>query len=319
MKKLIYFVAFVMLCSACKEQGRDEAVPISKPESNLSSKDVQFQEGVLKFQSKEHLKNVAQELSASEKYSSFEGKSGFNSLLMRQNSLTDAEIDNIAMTKSTGKFSDIFVLEGSGDDISLEPIVSDKYFAALLNNGGFVIVGDSAYHIGYKLLHSIEIASQPSRLKRFVENPEMAGVTTAKIIRESIRNARESSIKGDAIVDYDYDGDKFRFFGQFDRNLAGIYTSLLVKVRHQRRRFFIWIQYDTQSIGFSGSGYFWQFQNIPVYTFPWSGSSYGSNTSEQSVFVTESFNGVGSGWVSGSASASCVGRNGSYYPFTFSP
>lgn len=293
--------------------------PISKLEANLSSRDVQFQEGVLKFQSKEHLKNVAQELAASAKFSSFEGKSGFSSLLMRQSSVTNAEIDKIAMTKNTGEFSDIFVLEGSGEDISLEPIVNDKYFASLLNSGGFVIVGDSAYHVGNKVLRSIEVVSQPGVLKRFMENPEMEGVTTAKIVRESIRNARENGVKGDAIENYDYNGDKFRFFGQFDRNLAGVYTSLLVKIRHQRRRFFVWIQFDTGYIGFSGSGYFWQYQQTPAYTFPWSGSSYGSNTSEQSVFVTESAGGVGSGWVSGSASGYCTGNDSQTYVVTFSP
>lgn len=234
-------------------------------------------------------------------------------------------MDKISETRELGKFSDLLVLVGKDDDLSLDPIVGDKRYAALFNEQSIVIVGDSAYHIGYLDQSAIEIASQPEKLREFKDNPAMAGATHSKIVREriSIPNARTSGVMNGDVITSMYrvggGGKWYRFYAQFDRNLAGIYTSLAVKVRHQRRNFMVWSLYGTNQVGFSGSGTFYEFIYAPSYIFPWSGSQTNYGASEANIFVTETFNGVTCDWISGSATMNCRGLNGEWYFDTFTP
>lgn len=328
MKKLIYGLSFAALLISCQEKEQNELTPnnasqLREAASEFTVDDVEVQEGVLKFQDKLHLRDVARQIKDGEKSSTFEGKSGFKSLLARQNAVTEEDVHTIAVTRQLGEFSDLLVFRGKGDDVSLDPIVGDKRYAALFNEKSIVIVGDSAYRIGFADQSAIEIASHPERLRKFKENPDMAETTHTRIVRErtTMPNARTSAINsGDVITPKYKDGGKwFRFYAQFDRNLAGVYKSLAVKVRHQRRDVWIWSLYGTNRVGFSGSGYYYEFQNIPFYTFPWSGSQVNYGVSEANIFVDETYGSVALDWVSGSATMDCQGRNGSGYYDTFTP
>lgn len=194
-------------------------------------------------------------------------------------------MDKISETRELGKFSDLLVLVGKDDDLSLDPIVGDKRYAALFNEQSIVIVGDSAYHIGYLDQSAIEIASQPEKLREFKDNPAMAGATHSKIVREriSIPNARTSGVMNGDVITSMYrvggGGKWYRFYAQFDRNLAGIYTSLAVKVRHQRRNFMVWSLYGTNQVGFIyGVGTYWKADEIFIQD--WSGSQVNLGVSE---------------------------------------
>jgi len=284
------------------------------------------QEGVLKFQDKRHLRDVARLIKDEDKSSSFEGKSNFRSLLARQNAVTEADVDKISETRELGEFSDLLVLVGKDDDLSLDPIVGDKRYAALFNEQSIVIVGDSAYHIGYLDQSAIEIATQPEKLREFKQNPDMAGTTHTKIVREriSIPNARTSGVMNGDVITSMYrvggGGKWYRFFAQFDRNYAGVYTSLAVKVRHQRRNFMVWSLYGTTKVGFvNGWGSYWKANQIDVRT--WSGSLVTYGASECVDHVGENYAGPfdSMGWISGSADMSCIGLNGEDYNATFTP
>ncbi len=267
---------------------------------------------------------VASQIQDGEKSSAFEGKSSFKSLLARQNAVTEADVDKIAETRKLGEFSDLLVFRGKGEDVSLDPIVGDKRYAALFNEKSIVIVGDSAYRVGFADLAAVEVASHPERLREFKENPDMAEATHTKIIRErtTMPNARTSGImSGDVITPkYKHGGKWFRFFAQFDRNLAGIYTSLAVKVRHQRRHLWIWSLYGTNKVGFvNGTGIYWK--GLHINLFNWSGSQVNYGVSEANIFVGENWDGPfdSMGWSWGSATMDCTGRNNSTYSNTFAP
>lgn len=249
----------------------------------------------------------------------FEGKSGFGSLLARQNSVTEADVDKIAKTRELGEFSDLLVFRGKGDDISLDPIVGDKRYAALFDEKSIVIVGDSAYRIGFTDLSAVEVASHPGRLRQFRENPDMAGTTHTKITRErtTIPNARTNGINGSITTPKYMDGGKwFRFIAEFERNQAAVYTSLVVKVKHQRRNVWVWSLYGTNKVGFtSGSGGY----RIGPFNYGWGGSQVNYGVSEAYDFVDEHYGIDTMEWTSGSATMDCIGRNNQSFYAVFSP
>lgn len=328
MIKITYCLFVLTLFGACQNNEKLSPVPhmerqLRKAASELSIDDVLIQEGVLKFQDKAHLKNVAQNIDDAERFSVFEGKFGFNSLLARQKSVTEADIEIIAKTKNIGELSDLLVFRGEDDNVSLEPIVGDKRFAALLDENSIVILGDTAYRVGFTDLSAIEISTNPKRLEEFKKNPNMAGATHTKIIRERINmpNARTDRTNGMVVTPmYKQGGKWFRFSAKFDRNYSIIYTSLSIKVTHERRNFFIWSLYGTTQVGFvNGTAAYWIGTQSNI--FSWSGSLVNYGVSEAYVFVDELITSdplVTMDWVWGSATMDCVGRNNESYIYTFS-
>ncbi len=326
MRNVIYYLSILFLLGAC--QNNQDASPVPNKTAQLrvatsefTIDDVVIKEGVLKFQDKVHLRNVAQKIKDAESFSVFEGKSGFYSLLARQKSVTEVDVERIAKTKDIGEFADLLVFRGEDDDVSLEPIVGDKRYAALFNEKSIVVVGDTAYRIGFADLSAIEIAANPEHLGEFKKNPNMVGTTHTKIVRErkSVPNAR---LNGMVVTPkYKQGGKWFRFCAKYDRNYAVIYTSLSVKVTHERRSFWIWSLYGTTKVGFvNGTGTYWMGSQSNLYS--WSGSQVNYGVSEANVFVGEYYTSdpfQTMDWAWGSAIMDCVGRNNATYIYTFSP
>lgn len=244
--------------------------------TNLTIKEVEIQEGVLKFASKEHLKNVTQELGTI--IIMVNWFPNFTSLLNKQESISAADYDKIGETGDFGKLADILVFRGNGDDKILEKIVEDPRLAAVLNSKGYVIVGDSAYQIGVSEVASIKLNDNKSTLVNFLNSTKMDGVNYNQIINESFKNAR--------VQDYQRTDGNRRIIAEFKKHNAGVYYSLVVKLRYLKKNWVGWSGTEAESLSFSSSGTYWRGMDSGL---AFSGSASGSNVAEVTYFVDEAF------------------------------
>nr|WP_295934321.1 hypothetical protein [uncultured Dyadobacter sp.] len=68
-----------------------------------------------------------------------------------------ASFEIIAETGEFGELSDLAIFRGSDENKILEKIVDDPRLAAILNARGYIIVSDTAYHIGAETASAIKI------------------------------------------------------------------------------------------------------------------------------------------------------------------
>jgi len=191
MKKLLLFSMMVFAISSCseKEQSLDPVVDSAK----LTAKDVTIENGVLRFASKEHLKNVTSEISNIKEMENWYSNPEFTSLLKRQKNISREEYDKIGETGEFRELSDVLTFRGEGDDKILGKIVESSGFSAVLNSKSYVIVADSAYHIGATKVTSIHIGEDFNKLSSFLKNRNIPGAHTVEIGRVSLNNARIQS------------------------------------------------------------------------------------------------------------------------------
>lgn len=140
-----------------------------------------LQNGVLKFASKEHLHSVVGELAEKENLENWYSSHEFVSLLKRQKSISNHEYDKIGETGEFGELSDVLTFRGEGDEKRLTTIVKLNSLAALLNSKSYVILGDSAYHIGAKEVTSFYIGNDSNKLSTFLGNKNISGSRTYEI------------------------------------------------------------------------------------------------------------------------------------------
>ena len=261
------------------------------PKMELSIKDVEIQDGVLKFASKDHVKKVTREIGIMSNMENWYANFEFSSLLKRQNAITQSEYDQIGKTGEFGKLSDILTFRGKGDDIILDKIVDDPRFAAVLNSKGYVIIVDSAYHIGSTQVASIKIDENKSNLLNFLNNINIEDVKFNKIINESLTTAR--------LQDYQRTDGKRRIIAEFKKHNAGVYNSLVVRLRYLKKNWIGWSGTEAASLSFSASGTYWKGMDNDI---PFSGSASGTNVEEVTYFVDEAYLFMGWGGASGNAS-----------------
>jgi hypothetical protein len=302
MKKLFIFCLGIFAIVSCKE--KETMIPETLKANTINN--VELVEGVLKFSSQDHLNKVVKGITDVKDMSAWYSKPGFISLFNRQESITQAQIDKIGSTGEIGTLSDILVFNGEGENKSLDKIVEDPRFAAILNSKGYVIVADTAYHIGAKRASQINISNDKSTLAQFLQNSDMKGVSYTNVVNEQIGNARIM----DTTVPY---GDKRRMIGEFKKHFAAVYQSLVVRVKYQKKNTFGWSECTTTYISFTASGTFSQGSLSGI---PFSGSRSANNVDEQSMFVTESAGGVNSNWDTTFGTASCSDA-GHLFNFTF--
>ncbi|MEO6287996.1 MAG: hypothetical protein ABIO93_31665, partial [Dyadobacter sp.] len=183
MKKLLLLVAGGLFFLSC-DDNQSKVAPSISAESKASIKDVELADGVLKFSSRAHLNNVVKEITDFKEMYKWYSKPGFTSLLERQNSITGAQYDEIAKTGEFGKLSDLLVFRGTGENKILEKIVDDPRLAAVLNSKGYIIVSDTAYHIGVDVASAIKINGDKSILKEFLQNQNLQGAKFTKVVNE---------------------------------------------------------------------------------------------------------------------------------------
>lgn len=188
MKKLCLFmlVAFVIPSCSEKEQSLEPIVNSAK----LTSKDVSIENGVLRFASPEHFRNVAKELSNMKGMENWYSNPEFVSLLKTQKSISKQEHEKIADTGKFGELSDVLTFKEVDGDKLLTEIVEIPELSAVLNSKSYVIVGDSAYHFSLDHFTSIYIGKDLDKLSSFVKNPNLPEVRTNKIKKVSLDNAR---------------------------------------------------------------------------------------------------------------------------------
>lgn len=288
MKKLLLFGLMACAILSCKEKV-GILVPMEDT-SKLTAKDVTMENGVLRFASKEHLKNVAKEIGNFKDMENWYSNPEFTSLFKRQKAITGSEYDRIGETGNLGELSDVLVVRGTGDDKILEKIVEDPRFAAVLNSKGYVIVADSAYHIGAEEVASMHLNKDNSNLLRFLDNTRIPGVTFTKIFNEALKNARTQFQRTD--------GNR-RIIAEFKTHNAGVYYSLMVKLRYLKKNWIgTWSGTAAQSLSFTASGTYWEGLTSGI---PFSTSQSGSNVEEISYFVDEEYLWMGWGTSTGFA------------------
>lgn len=284
-------------------QEKETAIPY--PVSNAKTiNDIELVEGVLKFDSRNHLNSVIKDISKQTDLTNWYQKNGFTSLLKRQAAITKEQYDEIANTGEFGILKDVLTFTGSGNEMRLEKIVEDTRFAAVLNARSYVIVGDTAYHIGAQQVSQLRVADDDKLVSAFLKNPDMKGVSYVGIVNKSMKSER--------IQNETYEFGKRRFHCEFKRHFAAVYQSLVVRVRYEKKNLIGWSPTDCNSMSFSASGTYTQGSAV----IPFSGSASGTWVDQISYFVDESV-GVNTNWLTGTGSASTY--DGTYRNFTFYP
>ncbi|MPR35334.1 hypothetical protein [Salmonirosea aquatica] len=189
MKKLFLFITCVFLIASCKE--KDLMNPQTLEIKTI--KDVKLVDGVLSFSSRQHLKDVIQEISASKEMENWYSNPEFTSLLKRQRSITQSEYDKIGKTGELGELGDVLTFKGEGDNKILGKIIKIPELSAVLNSKSYVIVSDSAYHIGTNEVTSIHIGEDLDKLSSFLKDPYIQGAHRVEIGRITLKNARIQS------------------------------------------------------------------------------------------------------------------------------
>lgn len=189
MKQICLFILTVFAISSCSEKEQQSPEPVVDS-SKLTAKDVTLVNGVLRFGSQKHFQNVINEISTKKEMESWYSNPAFVSLLKRQKTISNAEYDKIGETGEFGDLSDVLTFRGEGDDKILGEIVQPAVLSAVLNSKSYVIVGDSAYHIGINQVTSIHLDENLNNLSGFLDNTKMPGAQMVDIKRVSLNNAR---------------------------------------------------------------------------------------------------------------------------------
>lgn len=295
-------VSFIFLIASCKE--KDTTPP--QPLEVKTNKDVELVDGVLKFSSRDHLNRVVKEITNKDDMSNWYSDNGFTSLLKRQKSITAAQYDEIGKTGEFGSLADLLVFRGNGENKILEKIVDDPRFAAVLSSKGYVIVSDTIYQIGIDKVASIKMNGDKSILTKFLKNVDFQGVSFTKIVNEPVKNAR---IQDDFQDTY----GKRRIIAEFKHHNAGIYHSLVVRVRYLKKNWVGWSGTEAPYLSFTASGTYWTGYSNNI---PFQGSRSGRDVEEVSMFVDEAYHLMGWGRSTGHMYCETPHENYSKY---FSP
>jgi hypothetical protein len=287
-KLLLLLVGGVFFLSCGDKEGKISPSPDAERAGSIN--DVELVDGVLKFSSKTHLNSVVREIANQKDMANWYTGSGFTSLLKRQNAITTAQYDKIAETGEFGELSDLAIFRGSGENKILEKIVDDPRLAAILNAKGYIIVSDTAYHIGAETASAIKIGQDYGILKEFLTNYNMAGVKYSKVINEQLGNAR--------VQDYQNTDGNRRIIGEFKRHLAPFYSSLVVKVSYKKKNVIGWSGTAADHLSFTTSGTYEKNEAGFISRSPFSGSRSGNNVEEISMFVVEVYGPAGLSWLS---------------------
>ncbi|WP_031529214.1 hypothetical protein [Dyadobacter crusticola] len=311
MKKLLLLLCGGVFFLSCdNKEGRIN--PSTDAERSASVIDVELVDGVLKFSSQAHLKNVIKEIADQKDMTNWYPKSGFTSLLKKQSVITTAQYDKIAETGDFGELSDLLVFRGSGENKILEKIVDDPRLAAVLNDKGYIIVSDIAYHLGVDKASAIKVGRDYGILKEFLANRNMPGVKHTKIINEQIENAR--------VQDYQNTDGNRRIIGEFKRHVAPFYSSLVVKVSYKKKNVIGWSGTAADHLSLTTSGTYEKNESGFISRFPFSGSRSENNVEEISVFVSEVYGTAGLSWLVGTkANMYCQVTPSKLYNVNFYP
>lgn len=273
---------------------------------NYNIEDIELTNGILKFKSKNHLKNVIDELVAKDNFTQF--VQGFESLYDRQQSITSEEYDQIGESGNFGELSDVLYLREENEDKVITKIVDDARLAAVLNNKNYLIVADTAYYIGLDKVNYINIANNNDLLLEFIKNPHMDGSLSQPHIREFNQNSVTNGKVLDRTWEYTSPGlAKRRFVAEFVHHNAVVYQSLTVKVRHQKKQTIGWNSDPAPLIKFTATGHHWE--AVYAAQFYFHGSRSAANVEEQSMFITEAYN-LPIGWAVVAGWAECYGSQG---------
>jgi hypothetical protein len=277
--------------------------------------DVKLEEGVLRFSSKDHLQNVIGELSKATDIVHWFPNTAFISLLQLQESITESDYDRIGETGELGEMENVLTFRGVGENKSLNKIIEDSRFAAVLNSSGFVIVADTAYKIEENQVLLLPLNSK-NKLSDFLLNKESTEVIHKPIeVVLTTSNGLKNARLQDFTHEYDPAGGvKRRFIAEFIHTNTVVYHSLVVKIKHQKKNWVGWSASTAPRISFTASGTFWQ--GTYYQQFPFNGARDANNVDEQSYFVTESY-GAASDWVYTAGNAYVVQVDGVHKQFYF--
>ncbi|KQS33926.1 hypothetical protein [Dyadobacter sp. Leaf189] len=311
MKKLLLLLCGGVFFLSCdSKEGRIN--PSTDAGQTSSVSDVELVDGVLKFSSRAHLSNVVKDIADQKDMTNWYTKPGFTSLLKRQSVITTAQYDKIAETGEFGELSDLLVFRGSGENQILEKIVDDPRLAAVLNDKGYIMISDTAYHLGIDKASAIKVGRDSGVLKEFLANHNMPGVKYTKIINEQLENAR--------VQDYQNTDGNRRIIGEFKRHVAPFYSSLVVKVSYKKKNVIGWSGTAANHLSFTTSGTYEKNEAGFISRFPFSGSVSENNVEEISLFVSEVYGPAGLSWLVGTrANMYCQVTSSKLYNVNFYP
>ncbi len=294
MKKLFLFPVFMCILVACSPN--EDRIDV-KPDTTVKSvDDVEVQDGVLKFESRDHLKNVISELTSRQDMINWYSGGDFKSLLQRQESISEEMRDHVANTGEFGDLQEVLFFREENQELILEKIVEDARLAAVLNSKGFVIVADTIYHIGKDAITSASFSGNSHVFKKFTEEPNLSSWSSTPFIREYSSAINKNAKISDLQIEYHPSGMvRRRFMLEFIHNNIGIYQSLLVKIRHQKKNWIGWSGANANYISFDAYGDYWV--NFPSDRRHFSTSKSANNVEELSHFIREEY-GISLGWLS---------------------
>lgn len=305
MKNNLLFLFVLLVLASCKNE-----VDVAPDVDGLShhTAAVKVVEGILKFENKQHLKSVVKSIDKTDDPTTW--KPGFASLLKRQLNIPATEIDQIGATGKLGNHSDVFYFRVSEADTVLTKIIDDPMLASVLNENSQVIIGDTVYAFGLDKVYFSHVAN----LQSFKEKPT-AGSDYMESKREYTTTVfSDKNLARIADNTIEYEKNNRRFVAEFVRHNSGVYQSLVVKVRSQKKNWIGWSGTSAPMLSFNASGTYYVLDYF--YQYPFSGSRVGYNTEEVSMFVDEAYN-LSIDWITKVGSADCTGTNNVRYQFSF--
>ena len=321
MKKLVSIIAITAAMFSCSKNQLESPSPSQPNEVKLGVSDVQITDGILTFQSKEHLKNVVQELSKSKKSKYFDGNQGFVSMLTVRNKISETEMEEIAKNNSVGRYKGILSIQViNATEKRIVAAIDDDVFASVLSKDGVVVIGQSAYKIIEDKIYSYNLRNSSIKMTDFIANSTLPNVKVEQVkqTRAPLKLKGARVLYGNAY--YESGGRDYRFYGDFASNDYGFYSNARVCVHHEKyfhgwfgTRW--WGGFDAPNISFSYTGSLYETPYIS--NFPANGDESGSYTSGVDNTVNWGFGGVTTGWNWASGNASCLGVDYNNHSFSF--
>lgn len=193
---LMSLVALVFSCDTKPE--RDSLNPLGEIDA------IKVVDGTLRFSSFSHFERVAAELTKNQSktgLNAWQAKfTGFTSMRSAFKQLTETEMTQIGLTKSTKGYENFLLLKEDGNELEAVRVIDSDVLATIFNKDGVVRFGDDAYKYVEDKVYVIRNFT-PQKLKSLSQVKEVIHLSVV-----NKRNARMMDARNECIVTYQSGG-----------------------------------------------------------------------------------------------------------------
>lgn len=238
---------FVLFAVSCKDNRIDELSQSVAPDKQ----EIVFSDGLLRFSSKEVFGSTLGKLNTKEEISRWQGRfNGFKSLRSHYEELVAGDICVAIKEGTLEKYKYAFSVHKDENGIdSYDCSVTDTPLASVLNKDGLVQIGDYVYRVTDERMLRVKFDKKSDLFHTVLPNTVESQIVEHKPIQlKNLKNGRMSlDVYPDPVTYTPFPGASERRFvpNYWAINYCWLgYASTGLEVKHQRRNWWGWGQFD---------------------------------------------------------------------------